>query len=150
MKGRGQVKDLAIDALEPQDPGRSDQEAVVEIFADVSRDRITAARKVLAYLDAGGPAKSLIDAARHLMILKGGGAHDYKFGSAVLEDYYQVSPAWRKRYMASSMMWLNGAGNRDNGLIERSKRLCEAADGNIKTHTPAAMDIRAECQTIQR
>ncbi|HZZ27241.1 MAG TPA: hypothetical protein VFE46_04470 [Pirellulales bacterium] len=38
-------------------------------------------------------AVPFIDAARLLVFLKGNNAHDYKFSSAVLEDYYHVSPS---------------------------------------------------------
>ena len=73
-------------------------------FADVSNDPMSAARKLLGYLkqptgDAAS-AEEFIDAARVLVFLKGNDAHDYKFSSAVLEDYYHVSPEWRDMYLA--------------------------------------------------
>ena len=42
-----------------------------------------------------GRAEPLMNMARRLVFLKGTDAHDYKFSSAVLEDYAHVSPAWR-------------------------------------------------------
>ncbi len=69
---------------------------------------MAAARKALAYLQTGGDPKPLIDAARRLVFLKGDDAHDYKFSSAVLEDYYHASPRWRDRFLASSLMLLPG------------------------------------------
>jgi hypothetical protein len=53
--------------------------------------------------------------------LKGNDAHDYKFGSAALEDYAAVSPKWRDRFLAACMMQLNGAGESDSGLVERTR-----------------------------
>ena len=59
---------------------------------DASHDRMAAARKTLGYLQAGHDPALLIDAARRLVFLKGNDAHDYKFSSAILEDYYHASP----------------------------------------------------------
>jgi hypothetical protein len=63
----------------------------------------------------------LIDAARLLVFLKGTNAHDYKFSSAVLEDYYHVSPSWRNRYLAASVFNLRGSRLADNQLVERTR-----------------------------
>src|SRR5205085_9547321 len=93
MKGRGKVDDAKIDALEPA------KESVTPeaVFADVGRDRTAGAAKTLAYLKSGGDAKALITAARLLIFLKGTDSHDYKFSSAVLEDYNRVAPDQRDR-----------------------------------------------------
>ena len=104
------------------EPGRlsgNGPKAVEEIFAELSRDRQAAAGKVLAYLQAKGSAEDLIAAARRLVLLKGGDPHDYKFSAAVLEDYYHVSPVWRDRYLAASILQLRGSGEGDNGLVPR-------------------------------
>ena len=87
---------------------------------------MTAARKALAYLQAGHDPRTLIDAARRLVFLKGNDAHDYKFSSAVLEDYYNVSPAWRERYLASSLFLLPGSADRDNDLVRRTRAALHA------------------------
>ena len=63
MGGRGKVGDARIDQLEPAATSEGDPGAVDEIFADASRDRMTAARKALAYLQAGATRGPLIDAA---------------------------------------------------------------------------------------
>ena len=89
MGGRGKVGDARIDQLEPVATSKDGPAAVEEIFAEASRDRTTAARKALAYLQAGHDPRTLIDAARRLVFLKGNDAHDYKFSSAVLEDLLQ-------------------------------------------------------------
>src|SRR6185436_1537998 len=90
-----------------------------EIFAEVSRDRLTAARNVLAYLKDHPQPKKLIDAARVLIFLKGRDSHDYKFSSAVLEDYANVSPPWRNAYLAASVFNLRGSDASDNELVNR-------------------------------
>ena len=61
MKGRGGLRDLRVDTLEPAEPKATGPEAVEEIFADVSRDRLAASRKALAYLRAGGQGEKLIE-----------------------------------------------------------------------------------------
>jgi hypothetical protein len=126
MGGRGKVGETRIDRLEPISVSEGGRGALGEIFADASRDRMTAARKTLSYLQSGGDPVAMIDAARRLVFLKGNDAHDYKFSSAVLEDYYNVSPAWRDRYLASSLLLLPGSGDRDNKLVNRTRAALQA------------------------
>ena len=123
----GRKKALFIDQLEPVKLKSSGSEAVTEIFAEVSRDRVTAARKVLAYLKDHPDPKEFIDAARRLIFLKGDNPHDYKFSAAVLEDYAHISPAWRDRYLAASVFNLHGSGDKDNGLVKRTREALKAA-----------------------
>ncbi|MCH5375282.1 MAG: hypothetical protein JJ992_15025, partial [Planctomycetes bacterium] len=58
--------------------------------------------------------------ARELVSLKGRGSHDYKFSSAVLEDYEAVSPSWRDRHLAATVTMLMGANATDNPLVRRT------------------------------
>jgi hypothetical protein len=117
---RGRLeRELAIDRLEPEAPSAAGADAVGEIFSDLSRDRTLAARKALGYLRAGGDARALAQAARVLVFLKGTNAHDYKYSSAVLEDYGALSPGWREPYLAGSLFLLRGAGDPDSGLAAR-------------------------------
>lgn len=126
LGGRGRVGDARIDKLEPLAPTGDQPGALEEIFADASHDRMKAARKALGYLQAGHKAEPLINTARRLVFLKGDDAHDYKFSSAVLEDYYNVSPAWRERFLASSLMLLPGSDDRENRLIKRTREAFQA------------------------
>jgi hypothetical protein len=116
----GSSNDVLVDKLEPLAVSSS-EDAVAEICADISRDRMSAARKVLTYVRANPDPKALIDATRLLIFAKGDDAHDYKFSSAVLEDFYHVSPEWRDKYLAASVFNLAGSGARDNGLIQRAR-----------------------------
>jgi hypothetical protein len=79
----------------------------------------TAARGTLGYLDAGRDPQALMHAARRLVFIKGNDAHDYKFSSAVLEDFYDISPTWRNRYLAASMFYLPINSTKDNTLVTR-------------------------------
>jgi hypothetical protein len=121
MKGRGGLGDGRVDRLEPAPLESGGAEAVAEIFRDVSGDRAAAARKVLAYRAAGGDPAALMGAARLLVFFKGNDAHDYKFSSAVLEDYAHVSPAWRDRYLAASVFSLRGSGAPDSPVARRTR-----------------------------
>ncbi len=113
-----------IDTLEPIALKDSGAGAVEEIFADVSGDKtskLRAAGKILAYLRVNPDPKPLADAARRLIFLKGRDSHDYKFSSAVLEDYAFMAPAWRNRYLAASVFNLKGSGDKDNDLVTRTR-----------------------------
>jgi hypothetical protein len=110
-----------IDTLEPLAPDAAPEQAVAEVFAEISRDRLSAARKVLAYLKDRPSAQPLADAARRLIFLKGTNSHDYKFSSAVLEDYERLSPGWRDRLLASSVFYLRGSAEQDNALVQRTR-----------------------------
>ena len=115
----GSPTDTRIDhldeAVEKSDPPPSPQ----SIFAGLEGDRLAASRRTLRYLKSGGSAKDLMSAARRLIFLKGTNSHDYKFSSAVLEDYHNVSPGWREPFLASSMFYLRGAQAADNELVQR-------------------------------
>jgi hypothetical protein len=121
MEGRGRVGEARIDQLTAEIPSGRPDEAVEEIFAELRSNPSSAAAKVLGYLSSSGNARELIDAARVLIFTKGNDAHDYKFSSAVLEDYYHVSPAWRDRFLASNVFKLRGSDERDNRLVERTR-----------------------------
>jgi hypothetical protein len=124
IQGRGGYRnDHRIDTLEPLDPTGQGGQAIEEILADISRDRVRAARKTLALLrqDTTTRAEALMAGARRLIFTKGNNAHDYKFSSAALEDFYHASPAWRNRFLASAMFSLRGSGDSDNSLIRRAR-----------------------------
>jgi hypothetical protein len=119
--GRGRVKETRLDAVEPAATQAQGSSALEEIFADVSGKPQAAAQKVLHFLKDQGDPKQLIDAARVLVFLKGDNSHDYKYSSAILEDYYNVSPAWRDRCLAGGLFLLKGSGEKDNGLVQRTR-----------------------------
>ena len=122
MAGRGMLREeMHLDTL-PKAEVKAGPDAIPEILADISKDRVTAARKTLALLE--NPAvkpEALMTAARRLIFSKGTDSHDYKFSSAALEDYYHTTAPWRARYLAASMFNLKGSGDRDTRLIERAR-----------------------------
>lgn len=123
MKSRGKLRDdLHIDRLEKTAPKHSGAEAVDEVLHDVSGDRLTAARKTLALVESqNAVTEELMTAARRLIFSKGTDSHDYKFSSAALEDYYHATPAWRARYLATSMFNLRGLGDKNTSLLQRAQ-----------------------------
>ena len=118
MEKRGKVGDGELLKLEPE----KDTASLDEIFAKVSSDRDAAARLTLAYADKQENADEFIRRARLLIFMKGRDSHDYKFSSAVLEDYRHLSPAWRSRFLAASVYNLKGSGGGNTGVVERTKQ----------------------------
>jgi hypothetical protein len=119
---RGAVRDhdIHIDRLEPI-PLKDHSAGVDEIFAEISSDRLRASSKLLAWLEEHNDPRPVADVARRLIFLKGRNSHDYKFSSAVLEDYVHLSPRWRNRFLASSVFNLRGSGESDTDLVHRIK-----------------------------
>lgn len=121
MAGRGMVHgDRRLDRLEPLETERRGAAAVEEIFADVSRDKMIAARKTLGMLAAEpGQLGALMTQARRLIFAKGSDSHDYKFSAANLEDYFHTTAGLRNRFLATAMFNLRGSGGGDTGLYGR-------------------------------
>lgn len=123
MRGRGGVSEVNVGKLDPHKPTGDTEESVEEIFATLGIDPMQAAQMTLGYLrdpeNHAAKAKQLIDAARVLVFRKGTNAHDYKFSSAILEDYYHVSPQWRDTYLASNIFLLRDSKRADNQLVQR-------------------------------
>ena len=115
-------REARIDQLEPAGTSKAKDctEAIEEIFAEASHDKMAAARQALAYLQAGHEPEPLIHAARRLVFLKGDDAHDYKFSSAVLEDYYHASPSYpRAHTWPPACCCCPGSSDKDNNLVKR-------------------------------
>ena len=113
---------VRIDDLEPaSEPVTPD-----EIFATMSKDRSQCARQILRYLKDEGDPRPIAQGARRLIFLKGTNSHDYKYSSAVLEDYHSMSPKWRDRFLASTAFYLKGTGEPDNQLVKRIRSALEA------------------------
>jgi hypothetical protein len=129
MGERGRIKEATIADLQ-EGAEKQDDVTVEQIFADIRRSPMTAARSLLAYLrqpsaDATA-ANRVIEAARMLVFLKGDDPHDYKFSSAILEDYYLVSPKWRDAYLAANTFMLPSSEDQDNSLVERTRAALSA------------------------
>ena len=112
------MKPDQIDQLQPHEKGAPTLES---IFAEISHDRMSAARQVLSYLKQNPQPQNFINGARRLVFLKGNNSHDYKFSSAVLEDYQHLSAECRDQFLAASVFNLRGSGDKDNELVKRTR-----------------------------
>lgn len=124
MKARGKVQPTKLLELEPLETKASAKpaDAVAQIFALVSNDRMRAARETLAFAAGHSAFEPFIDAARLLVFFKGRDSHDYKFSAAVLEDIQALSPKFRDRFLAATVFHLPGSGAKDNPLVQRTRQ----------------------------
>lgn len=120
MSSRGKVAESCLDLLEPAEISTG-TDPVREILQDVSHDRTHAARKIISYVQNHPDPKEFMDAARLLVFFKGTNSHDYKFSSALLEDFQHVSPGWRGRYLAAGAFNLRGSADPENKLVHRTR-----------------------------
>ena len=109
-----------LDRLETAGLDRS-HVSVESIFDEINHDRMAAAKRALVFANENQDAREFINTARRLVFLKGSNPHDYKFSSAVLEDFRNVSLEWRPRYLAASVFNLRGSADKDNELVKRTR-----------------------------
>jgi hypothetical protein len=121
MEARGKIADVKINELQPLEVAAKG-ELLDNVFAEINKDKLNAARLTLSYALHHEEAREFIQRARVLVFLKGRDAHDYKFSSAVLEDFQHISPAWRGKFLASSVFNLRGSGGTDNPVAQRTKQ----------------------------
>ena len=113
---RGERKaGVRIDDLQPA----SEPVTVEEVFAEFSKNKEAASRKILRYLQDQKEPGEFAHAARRLIFLKGTNSHDYKYSSAVLEDYHAMNPKWRDRFLAATSYYFKGSSDPDNQLVTR-------------------------------
>src|SRR5262249_16051932 len=111
-----------LDRMEKAEVKADGGVAVAEVLAEVSKDRLRAARMALALVERRpDDAEALMAAARRLIFTKGTNAHDYKFSSAAVEDFYKLAPRWGPSSPPPGMFSLRGAGDRDNDLVRRPR-----------------------------
>ena len=107
-----------IDKLEPA----AEAVTVDAIFQDLTKNRLDAARRVLALAGTGPAAVSFMDAARHLVFTKGNDSHDYKFAAASFEEFRHANPSARAQLLAASVFYLHGTTDRDSPLLQRTQQ----------------------------
>ena len=116
-------RDLRIDTVEVLDQGQVSGSVLEDIFATVSVDRVDAARKTLGYLGAGGAELPFTNLARQYVVDRNTGYHDYKFAEAAFENAAAMESPWRKRYLAASVLYLNGSADKPNETVARARSL---------------------------
>jgi hypothetical protein len=121
-KDRDKMRDIKIDTL----TSNTDVPMPVElgaVFQNLGRDRDLASRQVYTYLQQSKSPGDLFASARNHVFSKGNDSHDYKFSSAILEDYTNVSPAWRNLYLSGCAQMLHGDSAPDTKLFQRVREL---------------------------
>jgi len=92
---------------------------VAQIFEQLGVDRNQASADILSYLKQGGDPMALQRTAREMVFLKGTDSHDYKYSSAIFEDFRYCSEEWRPVLLAASSHLLTSSKETNNGLEER-------------------------------
>jgi hypothetical protein len=117
--------DLSLAALEPLAVAGARDEALREVFSELSRgQRRQAARKCLAYLQGGGDTDSVIATARHSLVLGAQEAHDFKLSEAVFENLAQFSDfPWRSRLLSAGMAFFTAPLQRPRPLVAETMEL---------------------------
>ena len=148
LAGRGAVKDLTVDDV----ASAAGTEAELDsIFQSIGGRGNTASEYTLAWLKRRGSARELIDAARVLVYLKSNDAHDYKFSSAVLEDYDHVSPQWRDLYLATNVNLLQSSNRGNSGLVQRTPRRVRITDASRSTdRSDAGSSLSKQTSAVSR
>jgi hypothetical protein len=116
----GERRRLRIETLEAADQDRDPGSAPEDIFATVSQNRVSAARKTLGYLSAGGAEPPFMGLARQHVVERNTGYHDYKFAEAAFENAAAMRSPWRERYLAAAVLYLNGSADKANEMVRRA------------------------------
>jgi hypothetical protein len=84
--------DEGLDALVPA----SGTPTLGEALASIANNRVTAARTLAAYFEAGGSPGAVIEAWPDIIVSRAGpDAHHYKFHLALLEETEAALPEWQ-------------------------------------------------------
>ena len=61
--------------------------------------------------------------ARHYVVDRNVGYHDYKFAEAAFQNAAAMASPWCERYLASSVLYLNGSADTPNEMVARARAL---------------------------
>ena len=125
FRGGARNEGVKINELTPSDEANG-VKGLEEVFAAMSADHLEASRKLLGWLRQGGNTRDFSRLARRMIFQKGTNTHDYKYSSAVLEDYRAIGPGLRDRFLAASTFYLKGTEDPDNQVVERARAALSA------------------------
>lgn len=111
-----------IDTLQPVAP-QSVGSVEQQVFHTLAENRLLAARKLLGFIESGLPAEQVITPARHYLIYKASGVHDFKYLEALVENAGWLSAVWRARYLSTGAFWFNDAEQPDNDVVRQAQSL---------------------------
>jgi len=124
MAGRPEGLSAAkITELVPEELPAEEVVAAEQILSHVKGSTLLAAREALVYAQRWPELGVLAPAARRLVLLKGTDAHDYKYPTAVFEDYQVVSPRWRPQILATAAHHLHSGSEPDSPVIQQAREL---------------------------
>jgi len=113
---RGKLADRWITDLQ----GEEDENVELEnAVAAIGTGGMQQAQRVLGYLQSTDDPSQFLRESRQLIFAKGNDSHDYKYSSALLEDYYPRSPQWRNKILAAGSYLLSGPQAKDTDLPKR-------------------------------
>jgi hypothetical protein len=118
MKSRGTVGKHRIDQLVASEKSNT----VDGLFDTLGRDKPAAASEALAILGESNDPQPILTKARELIFLKGRDSHDYKFSSAILEDFHQLSPKWKNEFLAACLFKLRSSNEKNSPLVEKTRQ----------------------------
>ncbi|MBM3822288.1 MAG: hypothetical protein FJ404_05215 [Verrucomicrobia bacterium] len=118
FRGQPKKSTVALDQLPVEPLEESGPEALHKLFEGPIRQP-GAAIRLHSWLEAGHDPGAFAATARRFLFAKGTDAHDYKFCSAFLEDYPHIAPRWRNPFLAASILYLRGAQDPDNAVIQQ-------------------------------
>ncbi|GAB6164718.1 hypothetical protein JCM19992_07180 [Thermostilla marina] len=119
MIQRGRVEATSIDELRPSNKRIDAPEAVFDLVGTETPEAIA---RSLRYFQDGGSVSSWAAAARRLLIDKSTGAHDYKYGYAILENAEHVSEDLRPLLLSAACCRLLGSRRPDSPIIDEARR----------------------------
>lgn len=114
------LNDLRITRLAAAETAADPQQAADEIFAEIGLNPATAAAKAMSFAAQHPQPEILANTARRMILRKGTDAHDYKYATAIFDDYGQVSPHWRPHVLATAAYHLPGNSTPDSPLMARA------------------------------
>lgn len=114
--GRGDLKPANVFELTAAETPVIDMK---DIFSLLGENRQNASQAILRYIQDGQDLSVMLQYAREMVFLKGTDSHDYKYSSAIFEDFRYCSPAWQAKVLAASAHLLTSSHQRDNGLKAR-------------------------------
>ena len=121
------TEDLELAALRPQRPDHTGEDAIAEIFAELTAGRrLLAAQKCLGFLQDGGDATRVVATARHHVTYGAQEAHDFKFTEAMFENYAQLpdsTSTWRPRFLSAGMAYFKAPARRPAAVIQEAREL---------------------------
>ncbi|MBK1621732.1 hypothetical protein CKO42_25770 [Lamprobacter modestohalophilus] len=116
-----------LSRLEPASPvagvAADSAEALEAVFAALSASRREAVPKALGYLEAGGCEQAFMRRARHYTVERNQGAHDYKFTEAAFRNAAAMPEHWRRRYLAASVLYMNGPDDSEDPAVTNARLL---------------------------